>query len=60
MKTVVIENENGISSGKITAWKNDKSRGLNPAIGDTATIEPTDENGMPAEEQTGIIIEIEE
>jgi hypothetical protein len=55
---IIIENENGISSGKVTHWTNEKSRGLNPVIGDVATVQPIDENGNPADEQTGIIIEI--
>ena len=47
--TVIIENENGISSGE---YEGDCS------IGDIVTITPDDENGMPSDEQTGTVVEI--
>lgn len=49
-KNIVIENANGISSGLFTGVV---------ALGDIVTITPNDENGMPSEEQTGKVIEIE-
>jgi hypothetical protein len=49
-QTIVIENENGISSG---VYDGDVK------IGDVVTITPTDENGLPGDEQTGKVIEIE-
>jgi hypothetical protein len=49
-KNIVIENENGISSGLFIGVV---------ALGDIVTITPNDENGMPSEKQTGKVIEIE-
>jgi hypothetical protein len=50
MKIVVIENEEGISSG---LYDDDCE------VGDVVTIVPFDENGNLSDEQTGTIIEID-
>jgi hypothetical protein len=55
--TYVIENESGISSGMMM-YCDPHTEHVPPEIGDIATIQPTDENGMPSEDQTGKIIEI--
>jgi len=51
---VVIENENGISSGEYASTYEDGK----VEIGDVVTITPDDENGMPSEDQTGTVVEI--
>lgn len=52
--TVVVENENGISSGTyVSTYEDGKVE-----IGDVVTITPDDENGMPSDDQTGTVVEI--